>query len=374
MCLFIESDCVQLNAFTFREERYPFKEIKRDFGDRLLNKIYEVGKRTLELCAHEHYEDCPWREQALYGMDSRNQMLFGYSAFEEYRLPRASLRLLAYDMGEDGLLSLCSPARSAITIPAFSLYWVLAVCENAKADYDAEFFKEMLPYAEGILRVFQNRTGEKGICRLHETRYWNFHEWCDGLDGDFIFREHEIEAIPDGILTALALYTARELSALEERVGCVDKANEYQAFADDLLAKTEFFYDTEKHLYKSYLGEREYNYHGYMQALMLCANAVKKDRVAYLLEELKSPQETVEMTYACLLWKYEALIRYAENGLDLAIDDICQQFGSMIFRGATSYWETALGEADFDDAGSLCHGWSAVACRVFEQYLTDKNR
>jgi hypothetical protein len=74
-----------------------------------------------------------------------------------------------------------------------------------------------------------------------------------------------------------------------------------------------------------------------------------------------------------LLWKYEALIRYAENGLDLTIDDICKQFGSMIFRGATSYWETALGEADFDDAGSLCHGWSAVACRVFEQYLTDKN-
>ena len=31
-------------------------------------------------------------------------------------------------------------------------------------------------------------------------------------------------------------------------------------------------------------------------------------------------------------------------------------------------------EADFEDAGSLCHGWSSVACYVLERYATDKNR
>lgn len=33
---------------------------------------------------HEHYEDYPWREQALYAFDSRNQALYGYYAFGNY--------------------------------------------------------------------------------------------------------------------------------------------------------------------------------------------------------------------------------------------------------------------------------------------------
>ena len=374
MCLFLETTEVTVNSFTFREELYPFKEIERDFGDRLLNKIYEVGKRTLRLCAHEHYEDCPWREQALYGMDSRNQMLFGYSAFKEYALPRASMRLLAYSCGEDGLLSLCAPSRSIITIPAFSLYWILALCENAEVDYDKAFVQEMLPYAEKIMSIFKGRTGEYGIVRFYETRYWNFHEWCDGMDGDFIIRDHEIEPIPDGALTALALFVARKLAKLEEKEGNPQKANEYTAYAQDLLAKMENFYDEEKGLYRSYLGEREYNYHEYTQALMLCANAVPTSRIGKLVSTLMQGGEAVETTYACLPWKYDAIIRYADGGLDFVVEDICKQFGGMIFQGATTYWETAKGEADFNDAGSLCHGWSSVACYIFEKYLTDKKK
>jgi hypothetical protein len=57
---------------------------------------------------HEHYEDCPWREQALYTMDSRNQMLCGYYAFREFDFPKASIRLMAQSIREDNLLELCS--------------------------------------------------------------------------------------------------------------------------------------------------------------------------------------------------------------------------------------------------------------------------
>jgi len=32
----------------------------------------------------------------------------------------------------------------------------------------------------------------------------------------------------------------------------------------------------------------------------------------------------------------------------------------MLYAGATSFWETEMGEADFSGAGSLCHGWSAA--------------
>lgn len=74
---------------------YPVSE-KGEFkcNDSLHNKIYEISARTLHLCMHEHYEDTPWREQALYAMDSRNQALCGYYCFGEYSMPRASFELL----------------------------------------------------------------------------------------------------------------------------------------------------------------------------------------------------------------------------------------------------------------------------------------
>ena len=74
------------------------------------------------------------------------------------------------------------------------------------------------------------------------------------------------------------------------------------------------------------------------------------------------------MTFAALQLKYDAIIE-CDGNPDWCIDDICQKFGGMIFKGATSYWETENGETDFEDAGSLCHGWSSVVCYVFDKYL-----
>jgi hypothetical protein len=39
----------------------------------------------------------------------------------------------------------------------------------------------------------------------------------------------------------------------------------------------------------------------------------------------------------------------------------------MLSAGATTFWETELGEADFENAGSLCHGWSALPIYYFHR-------
>ncbi len=371
--LFVEADSVTINYLTVREATYPFKMPKKDFGDRLLNKIYETGRRTMQLCAHEHYEDCPWREQALYGMDGRNQMLFGYGAFEEYTLPRAVLRLQAYSTREDGLLSLCAPCTSSICIPSFSLYWTIALYENAQVDYDEAFVKEMLPYAERILDNFASRTTETGVGCLKETAYWNFYEWCDGLDGGDIFREYELEERSDCILTVLAYMASKGVAQLQARVGNASAAEKWSAYAKKVCAAVETFYDEEKGLYASFIkGGERYGWHAHTQAAALLTEGVKEERKSYLCEVLKNPDgKVIDMTFAALQFKYDAIMA-CQGDVDWCVNDVCKIFGGMLFQGATSYWETSLGEADFSDAGSLCHGWSAVVCYVFDKYLQQK--
>ena len=41
----------------------------------------------------------------------------------------------------------------------------------------------------------------------------------------------------------------------------------------------------------------------------------------------------------------------------------------MVFQGATSFWETQLGSADFSNAGSLCHGWSALPAYHYHAHV-----
>lgn len=56
------------------------------------------------------------------------------------------------------------------------------------------------------------------------------------------------------------------------------------------------------------------------------------------------------------LFKYEALFSEKE----WVKENIADIWGDMLFKGATSFWETEKGGYDFENAGSLCHGWSAL--------------
>ena len=64
------------------------------------------------------------------------------------------------------------------------------------------------------------------------------------------------------------------------------------------------------------------------------------------------------------------------EGKELLDDDCeCQELPTERIRcraGATTFWETELGEKDFDNAGSLCHGWSALPIYYYHLFKVGK--
>ncbi len=381
LMLFVSAPSFTLHRATLVSCDYPFSVAERRLKDRFLQRIYDAGVRTLRLCAHEHYEDCPWREQALYAMDSRNQMLFGYSVFGEYRMPKASLRLMAYSQQADGLLALCAPARTEITIPSFSLYWIIALCENAEADFQKEFIEEMLPYAERIIYTFEGQLTEEGVESFGGSRYWNFYEWADGLEGGAVFTDEEASEhgsfsisgtgrTKDLILTALFYIAAKELSRLECRLNNREQGRAYESLAQRAYWAAEAFYCEDTGLYASYLGQNgKQGLHGYTLSLLICSKIIPESRIAGIAAALQNPPEgMVTQTFATLQWKYDAIIG-ATGDIDSVIDEICEVFGRVLLEGISTFPETQDGERDFEDAGSLCHAWAAVPCYIFHKYL-----
>lgn len=341
-------------------------------ADALHNQIFQVSRRTLELCMHEHYEDCPWREQALYAMDSRNQMLCGYYVFEGTTFAQASLRLLAMGQREDGLLDLLAPARDSITIPAFSLSFVIAVWENLLYGGQPEFAWDMLPTVQKILAVFDKQQEENGLLsRLTAPRYWNFYEWSAGLDGDYIRREHALTTRYEAPLMAfyaLALQAAEKLCCL---VGEEAAAQQYHRQQERTCQALQLFWNEQEGAFAAFLQEGEKSHYDELtQSLILTAGACTPEQEEQLLRRLAQPDNGLAaVTLSCRLFLYQAMMRRPEVYGTWVAQDIARVWGKMLFAGATSFWETEKGAEDFGQAGSLCHGWSAVPIWFYYRWV-----
>lgn len=350
---------------------YPVSDIPYfSCADKLHNKIYDVSVRTLLLCMHEHYEDCPWREQALYSMDSRNQMLCGYYAFGEYEMPRESLRLMALSLREDGMLELCSPAKIGITIPSFSAVFIVALYEYLLYSGDLEFVREAMPVAKKIADTFIEKTEDNGLIpNFTDTPYWNFYEWQDGLDGGDIFRDYIKDKTFDAPLNAFVSLALNALSMIYKMSGDNESFEYYKNLKDSLNKNIDkHFWDNSKNAYCSFTEkDKKYHFAELTQSLIICCGACPDDKLDALLEKLKG-DTLLPITLSYSIFKYEAFMKKPESYAKYVFDDISKIWGDMLFAGATTFWETQKGAWDFDNAGSLCHGWSAVPVYFYFAY------
>ncbi|MDR1093686.1 MAG: family 78 glycoside hydrolase catalytic domain [Clostridiales bacterium] len=391
-CRYLQVDCavpVDVQFIGIRETLYPLsvRPFRADTESR--QRIYDVCVRTLQLCMHEHYEDCPWREQALYTMDSRNQMLCGYYAFGEYAFARANLKLIGEDRRADGLLSICSPSKVDLTIPSFSLYYVAQMREYAEHSGDDTLLAEYYGKLRRIVGIFADRA-EGGLVPAFygDKAYWNFYEWADGLAGTLWGAD---EKRFDLILNALFSRTLQSMSAISRRLGRDADGAGYGALSARVNeAINARFFDGGRGLYKTFENGAHFCELG--NALAVLCGAAAGGRAEGICAQLAGEGgagggsdglsgggsgglsgEVVDMvpaTLSMICFKYDALL--ATDGGKYAayvLSDIDKNYKYMLDAGATSFWETIKGESDFGNAGSLCHGWSAMPVYYYHKLL-----
>ncbi len=340
---------------------YPVQEIKYECKDKSLQAIYDVCVRTLTLCMHEHYEDCPWREQALYAMDSRNQMLCGYYAFREFDFPRACLNLIAEDRRADNLVSICSPSGVDLVIPSFSLHYFTGVAEYGDYSGDWAFVEGILPKLKKIMDVFLSRQRADGLVQTFEGKeYWNFYEWADGLSSEpYLSEPTKLDFLLNGFLS-LAL---QKMAHICDKLGV---ENDYLARAEKInLALHKEFFDGQEGAY--YVSKTDNSFAELVNGVAVLCGVAKGEIAQKICERLANDDNSwTKATLSMKCFKYDALLLCdTEKYKDYVLEDIRKVYNKMLNCGATSVWETELGEKDFDGAGSLCHGWSALPVYYF---------
>lgn len=334
--------------------------------------LYDCAVRTLELCMHEHYEDCPWREQSLYTLDSRTQMRCGYRVFRggNADFARASLDLISRSERADGLLSLCAPAGIDRPIPCYSLAYILQMKEYADFSGDAAFIKEKLPLLERIMSVFTVRRSSAhcgAVLRFPDRcGYWNFYEWAESLDGKPLGSDVPDAELPaEAPLTAFLALAASDMAQLCRIVGNA-RATEYERLASELTASIrEVFFDAGAGFFRSFTDRSDAPLSVLTQSLCLLAGAGDGIDVSPILSAIASNGSgtMIPATLSSAPFRYDALVALGERGggdfLPILSAGFLRDGEYMLSHGATTLWETIKGSADFGGAGSLCHGWSS---------------
>ncbi|OPX25603.1 MAG: hypothetical protein DRP97_06765 [Candidatus Latescibacterota bacterium] len=309
-------------------------------SDERLNKIWDVGRTTVQLCMHDAYEDCPWREQAQWWGDARVEALVNYYAFGDAKLMARGLRQIAQSQRADGLTQGMVPGGDREWwVPSFSLIWVISLWEYVLYTGDENLVHELYPNVQRLLSWFDRQTGDRGL--LEEAPGWIFTDWAD------IDSAGEIAAL-NGFYVG-ALEAASELSRIVRNEA---SAARYKGRANAVRTDfTLYLWSEEKGVYTDGIGSDRVSQHvNVLAALYDIAGKEKRDGIFRAIFEDGSEVVQIGSPYF-MFYALDALYRSRRSDQAMAI--IRKRWGEMLDAGATTWWE------QFNPKNSWCHGWSA---------------
>ena len=195
---------------------------------------------------------------------------------------------------------------------------------------------------------------------------WNFYEWSYLSSGGLFTAVGEKANQPDGYINALTAIALDDFSTLCKLIGYDDP---YAGISEEIKQKSyAAFYRKDEGMYA--LTEKRDVFSVFGNALAVYSGIVKGAEAERICDLIASGGGGIACTLSANFFKYEALLKTnAEKYKDFVFDEIRKDYGMMLEKGATSFWETLEGADAFEKAGSLCHGWSAVPIYIFGKYL-----
>lgn len=335
-----------LEKIILNETRYPlFEEAQFECCDERLNKIRPLLVRSIQMCSHETYMDCPFWEQLMYVGDTRIEILITYFMTRDHRLPRKSIKLFYDSIVETGLTQSRYPSREMQIIPPFALWWILMVYDYAQWHDEPEFIHDLLTGVRKIIDAFSaNCIAGSNLCGALEG--WNFYDWVKGWERGV---PPGMTPGPGGLMNWHYALTLKCAAQLENYAGNRDLSEKYSTYAVNIAADMQkYFWQPEKGLFSDDSAGLHYSEHS--QILALLAGLLPKVQEQQVFHSLISSRHLSRTT-----------IYFSHYLLD-----VLGKFGAgEKFMNSLDYW-TKLIDNGFkttperpEPSRSDCHAWGA---------------
>ena len=172
---------VRARAVTVNQTGYPVESRGQfECSDDALNRIWRAGVRTLRLCMHDAFVDCPSREQRQW-MDAYLDSRINYAAVGDTQLTARLIRQIALSQRPEGLTMMAAPGDFSVAsftnIPDFSLYWIMTIGDYLQFAGDTQIVDEVYPSVVKALQWFERQLNEENL--LTDVPHWVFVEWAE---------------------------------------------------------------------------------------------------------------------------------------------------------------------------------------------------
>ena len=323
---------------------YPFEE-RGSFSSNQawLQEVWDIGWRTLRLCAWETYFDTPYYEQLQYVGDTRIQALISLYIAGDDRLMRNAIELFDRSGLREGITASRHPSHIPQFIPPYSLFWVSMVHDHWMLRDDPAWVRRFLPNVRGVLEWYERRVDESGL--VGSTPWWNY------VDSPAFPR-----GVPPGaesgnstVITLQFAYTLRQAAELEEALGLPGRAAHYRALADSLgLAAYEHAWDRERRLFADTPAKQGFSQHANVLAVL--AGVMPPGEEKAVMERVLSDTSLVQASYYFRFYVDEALQKV---GLADRYIERLEPWREMLALGLTTTPEFP------EPTRSDSHAWSA---------------
>ncbi len=343
-----------LTGFDYLETGYPL-EVKTSVSasDPSFEGIWDISLRSLKLCMHETYYDCPFYEQLQYAMDSRSQILYTYQLSGDDRLARQCMESFRLSQRPDGMLNCTYPHWGPNIIPSFGIYYIMMVYDHMMYFGDKDLIRHHLGAIDGVLNYFHDRLTKQGYVGKTgghiSGRYWSFIDWATAWS-DTVGMPPAGLTGPITMESFLYIYGLQHAAKLCDYMGRTGTAQEYRSRAASLQQALKEFCRDEEGFFLDSPGVKEYSQH--CQAFAVLTDTVDAEEGRrLLLPTLEENEKFAQCTVASMFYLFRALEKI--DAYDLT-DGLWETWRNMLRNNLSTCVE------NYVDERSDCHAWGAL--------------
>lgn len=343
---------VKLNRYGMISQIYPYRKTGSFIcSDPLLNEIWEMGWRTLEVCSEDTYTDTPYRERGIYAGDALPQYAIALVGSGDSRLMKRSIRVFA-DMYEDLMVpGEERPANSVNHMADYPLMTLVSYLWSVAQTRDMEFAAEFYEGYRNMLDQTLARKQDNGLFD-HDRA---FIEWTR------INKNAQLTTIQ-----SLIAYCLESFSWLAGEMGYEEDALRFEKEAKDaIIALNEHCWDPEKGAFHDGFFQGEPIDHHYPISsawpVMFGQTTPEQDEqirshfVNTLTEIGDRDRERMATPYGAF-YLLEAM--YKLGMTDFAGFFMRKYWSAMIYKHGDTAWENFGDGSDGGGQGTLSHAWS----------------
>ncbi len=341
-------------------------------SDETLNRVWEIGRHTLRVATQEVQVDCPTREQAAYWGDATwiglwTLWLTGDCSHVRHLL--LSAEHAAYESGQ-------LPASIFSSLDQILFDYTLIMPWGLHAYWwntgDLSPARRLAPTVEGLLRWYRERTNDAGLVEFDAVAAHARGEGTLFIDhpglGWHNFPHPGIDR--RGLSAGLNLFYLRALQCWSELLAVLGeegRASTVRAEAGKVARAIEqTFFDPQRGVYVDAVvaGRQSQQISQQINTLAVLADVCPPERRRRLLERVLSDDPSL-CRCSPYFWLYQFRAMSRAGMQAQMLEAIRELWGAMADAGATTWWETFLG----DELDSLCHPWSSAPNQVLQSDL-----